>query len=199
MSRDVGYYWLRVIIYIVVSFCVGTIYFDVGTGYTAIIARGACGGFISGFMTFMSIGGFPSFIEEMKVISPFQEQRKKRREKINPPENHYLKLLILLFPSMKQVYYRERLNGHYGILVFILSNFLSSLPFLIGMALSTTTIIYYMVKLQPGFLHFMFSFLILLSSIAVVESIMMIIASLVLNFLLGIITGAGIIVRETTT
>jgi hypothetical protein len=67
MSRDVVYYWLRICIYIVVSICVGTIYFDVGTGYTAIFARAACGGFITGFMTFMSIGGFPSFIEEMKV------------------------------------------------------------------------------------------------------------------------------------
>lgn len=67
MSRDVGYYWCRIMIYIVVSICVGTIYFDVGTGYTSILARGACGGFVSGFMTFMSIGGFPSFVEEMKV------------------------------------------------------------------------------------------------------------------------------------
>lgn len=67
MCRDVGYYWLRIIIYIIVSICVGTIYFDVGYSYTSILARGACGAFISGFMTFMSIGGFPSFIEEMKV------------------------------------------------------------------------------------------------------------------------------------
>lgn len=67
MCRDVGYYWLRIIIYVIVSICVGTIYFDVGTSYTAILARGACGGFITGFMTFMTIGGFPSFIEEMKV------------------------------------------------------------------------------------------------------------------------------------
>lgn len=71
MSRDVGYYWLRLIVYILVSFGVGTIYFDVGTSYTAILARGACGAFISGFMTFMSIGGFPSFLEEMKVTTRF--------------------------------------------------------------------------------------------------------------------------------
>ncbi|KVI07891.1 AAA+ ATPase domain-containing protein [Cynara cardunculus var. scolymus] len=51
MSRDIGYYWLRVIIYSIVSICVGTIFFDVGTGYTAILARGACGGFITGFMS----------------------------------------------------------------------------------------------------------------------------------------------------
>lgn len=69
MSRDMGYYWLRIIIYITVAVCVGTIYFDVGTSYTAILARASCGGFITGFMTFMSIGGFPSFIEEMKVLN----------------------------------------------------------------------------------------------------------------------------------
>lgn len=71
MSRDIGYYWLRVIIYSIVSICVGTIFFDVGTGYTAILARGACGGFITGFMVFMSIGSFPSFIEDMKVLAMF--------------------------------------------------------------------------------------------------------------------------------
>lgn len=67
MSRDVGYYWSRIVIYIIVAICVGTLFYDVGTSYTAILARGACGGFVTGFMTFMSIGGFPSFIEEMKV------------------------------------------------------------------------------------------------------------------------------------
>ena len=67
MSRDVGYYWLRIVVYLVVSLCVGTVFFNVGTSYRSTFARGACGGFIAGFMIFMSIGGFPSFIEEMKV------------------------------------------------------------------------------------------------------------------------------------
>uniref|UniRef100_A0A5B6ZBB7 ABC transporter domain-containing protein n=1 Tax=Davidia involucrata TaxID=16924 RepID=A0A5B6ZBB7_DAVIN len=157
MSRDWGYYWLRIIIYIVVSICVGTIYFDVGTGYSAILARGACGGFISGFMTFMSIGGFPSFIEEMKV------------------------------------FYRERLNGHYGVAVFILSNYLSSLPFLVAVSLCTGTITYHMVKFRTGFSHYAYFCLNLYGCIAVVESLMMIVASLVPNYLMGIVTGAGII------
>ena len=47
--------------------CVGTIFFDVGTHYISILARGACVGFIIGYMTFMSIAGFQSYIEEMKV------------------------------------------------------------------------------------------------------------------------------------
>lgn len=69
MSRDIGYYWLRIGIYVAVSICVGTIFFNVGTDSAAIFARGSSGAFISGFMTFMSIGGFPSFLEEMKVVS----------------------------------------------------------------------------------------------------------------------------------
>ncbi|KAJ6895701.1 hypothetical protein NC651_022040 [Populus alba x Populus x berolinensis] len=157
MSRDVGYYWARIVIYVVVSICVGTIYYDVGYGYTAILARVACGGFITGFMTFMSIGGFPSFIEEMKV------------------------------------FYREKLNGYYGVTVFILSNYLSSFPFLVSIALLSGTICYYLVKFRSGFNHYVFFCLNIFGSISVIESLMMVIASLVPNFLMGLITGSGVI------
>ncbi|KAJ7964069.1 ABC transporter G family member [Quillaja saponaria] len=157
MSRDVGYYWLRIMVYIIVSICVGTIYFDIGYSYNSILARGACGAFISGFMTFMSIGGFPSFIEEMKI------------------------------------FHRERLNGYYGVGVFILSNFLSSFPFLVSIALISGTITYYMVKFRPGFSHYVFFSLNIYCCISVIESLMMVVASLVPNYLMGIVTGAGII------
>ncbi|KAJ6302964.1 hypothetical protein OIU77_016952 [Salix suchowensis] len=40
MTRDAGYYWARIVIYIIVSICVGTIFHDIGYGYTAILARG---------------------------------------------------------------------------------------------------------------------------------------------------------------
>ncbi|XP_071700232.1 ABC transporter G family member 12 [Rutidosis leptorrhynchoides] len=157
MSRDVGYYWLRIGVYIIVSLCVGTVFYNVGTSYHAMLARGACGGFISGFMIFMSIGGFPSFIEEMKI------------------------------------FHKERLNGHYGVGVFILSNFLASLPFLILMSFSTATITYNMVKFHPGLSRQLYACIDLLLSIASVESSMMVIASVVPNFMMGIIIGAGYI------
>ncbi|XP_045825395.1 ABC transporter G family member 15-like [Trifolium pratense] len=157
MSRDIGYYWIRLTIYVTLSLSVGTIFFDVGSSYRSIFARGACGAFISGFMTFMSIGGFPSFIEEMKV------------------------------------FYKERLNGYYGIAVYILSNFLSSFPFVAVMSFATGTITYYMVKFRPGFSHLLYICLDLLGCIAVVETSMMIIAALVPNFLMGLIIGAGYI------
>jgi hypothetical protein len=160
MSRDVGYYWSRIAIYIVVSICVGTIYFDVGTSYTAIFARASCGAFVSGFMTFMSIGGFPSFVEEMKV------------------------------------FYRERENGHYGVTVYVLSNFLSSFPWLAAIGFIAGSITYPMVKFSKSFSRYTYYTISLYAGIAVIESLMMVVASLVPNFLMGIIAGAGVIVRK---
>eukprot|EP00250_Pteridium_aquilinum_P011022 c19788_g1_i1 orf=198-2294(+) len=156
MLRDVGYYWLRLVVYVLVSICVGTIYLNVGTTYNAILARASCGAFIFGFVTFMSIGGFPSFVEDMKVFQ------------------------------------KERLNGHYGVVSFVIGNSLSSIPFLFVISVISASICYFMVGLHPGFTHYAFFTLNLLFSVMVVEGLMMAIASVVPNFLMGIIIGAGI-------
>ncbi|XP_060204381.1 ABC transporter G family member 11-like [Lycium barbarum] len=156
MSRDFGYYWLRLVIYLVVTICIGTIYLNVGTGYSSILARGACASFVFGFVTFMSIGGFPSFVEDMKVFQ------------------------------------RERMNGHYGVCAFVVSNTLSAMPFLILITFLSGTVCYFMVRLHPGFTHYLFFVICLYGSVTVVESLMMVIASVVPNFLMGIIIGAGI-------
>ncbi|XP_057954679.1 ABC transporter G family member 15-like [Malania oleifera] len=157
MHRDLGYYWIRIALYILVSICVGSLYYDIGTSYSSIWARGSCCGFVTGFMTFMSIGGFPSFTEEMKV------------------------------------FHRERLNGHYGNAVFILSNFLSSLLFLVALTLASGTITTYMVKFRPEFSFYVFFCLNMFSCIANIESCMMVIASLVPNYKMGVVVGAGMI------
>ncbi|KAK4492356.1 hypothetical protein RD792_003160 [Penstemon davidsonii] len=157
MTRDFGYYWLRILVFITVSICVGSVFYNVGSNYHAIRARASCGGFISGFMTFMTIGGFPSFIEEMKI------------------------------------FHKERLKGHYGVGVFILSNFISSFPFLVAMSFSSASITYFMVKFHPGFSHFIYAALDLLISIAIIESCMMVVAAIVPNFLMGVIIGSGFI------
>ncbi|KAJ9552925.1 hypothetical protein OSB04_016970 [Centaurea solstitialis] len=58
---------LRLVIYVLVTVCIGTIYLNVGTSYNSILARGACASFVFGFVTFMSIGGFPSFVEQYDI------------------------------------------------------------------------------------------------------------------------------------
>ncbi|KAK9678597.1 hypothetical protein RND81_11G222000 [Saponaria officinalis] len=157
MYRDLGYYWLRLGVYIALCICVGTIFHDIGHSYGSIqVTRGAMLFFVAAFLTFMAIGGFPSFVEDMKIFE------------------------------------RERLNGHYGVGAYVIGNTISSIPYLLINSLIPGAIAYYLVGLQRGFDHFVYFALVLFVCMMLVESLMMIVASLVPDFLMGIITGAGI-------
>ncbi|KAK9922027.1 hypothetical protein M0R45_030510 [Rubus argutus] len=158
MSRDIGYYWLRSLFYILIAVSTGFLYYHIGTDSQAIVSRAKCDGFIYGLMICLSIGGIPSVIEELKVFR------------------------------------RERLGGHYGEALFVLSNFLSALPFIILMALSAGTCLYYMVKFHTGFSHYSYFCINLLCCIVVTEGSALIVAALVPNLLMGIGCAAALTV-----
>ncbi|KAF7819040.1 ABC transporter G family member 15-like [Senna tora] len=158
MFRDIGYYWLRIIFYVLVSVSAGSLFFHIGTENNSILARGKCISFIYGFMTCLSCGGLPFFIEELKV------------------------------------FYGERSKGHCGVAVFVLSNILSSFPFLVLISLFSGTIIYNMVQFHSGLTHFAFFCINLFCCLSVVESCFMVVASMVPNVLMGIATGTGVII-----
>ncbi|KAG5014997.1 hypothetical protein JHK85_021133 [Glycine max] len=118
--------------------------------------RGSFLMFVSSFMTFMTIGGFPSFVEDMKVFE------------------------------------RERLNGHYSVTAFVIGNTFSSIPYLLLVSIIPGVIAYFLPGLQKDFEHFVYFICVLFACLMLVEGLMMIVASIVPNFLTGIITGAGI-------
>ncbi|KAM4098306.1 hypothetical protein ACJW30_07G067400 [Castanea mollissima] len=156
MFRDLGYYWLRLAIYVALAIGLASVFYDVGYSYGSIQARGSLIMFVSSFLTFMAIGGFPSFVEDMKIFE------------------------------------RERLNGHYGTGSFVIGNTFSALPFLLVISLIPGAIAYYPTGLQREAEHFLYFVAVLFACMMLVESLMMIVASMVPNFLMGIITGAGI-------
>ncbi|KAG7987561.1 hypothetical protein I3843_03G140300 [Carya illinoinensis] len=127
MYRDLGYYWLRLAIYIALCLCVGTIFHDIGSNYGSI-----------------------------------------------------------------QIFGRERLNGHYGVGAFVMGNTFSSIPYLLLISIVPGAIAYFPVGLQKSFEHFAYFVLLLFVCTMLVESLMMMVASIVPDFLMGIITGAGI-------
>ncbi|KAF7819041.1 ABC transporter G family member 15-like [Senna tora] len=96
-----------------------------------------------------------------------------------------------------KVFYGERSKGHYGEAVFVLSNILSSFPFLVLISLFSGTIIYYMVRFHPGLSHWAFFCINLFCCLSVVESCIMVVASVVPNVLMGIGTGTGVIVSKS--
>ncbi|XP_073149418.1 ABC transporter G family member 1-like isoform X1 [Henckelia pumila] len=156
MHRDLGYYWLRFAIYIGLSLSIGTIFYDLGFSYSSIQARGSMLVFVASFMTFMAIGGFPSFVEDMKIFT------------------------------------RERLNGHYGVTAFVVGNTVSSIPYIILVSIVPVATAYYLSGLQRSTDHFVYFACLIFTCMMLVESLMMVVASIVPDFLMGIITGAGI-------
>ncbi|XP_004504817.1 ABC transporter G family member 1-like [Cicer arietinum] len=156
MFRDLGYYWLRLGIYVALATSLATVFYDLGTSYGSIQDRGSFLMFVSSFLTFMTIGGFPSYVEDMKVFE------------------------------------RERLNGHYGVTAYVIGNTFSSIPYLVVVSVIPGAIAYYPPGLQKGYDHFLYFICNLFACLMLVESLMMIVASIVPDFLMGIITGAGI-------
>ncbi|KAL5982259.1 hypothetical protein ACLOJK_016330 [Asimina triloba] len=133
----------------------------------SIQARGLMLVFVSSIMTFMTIGGFPSFVEEMK-------------------EGFNGRAFNL------QVFDRERLNGHYGVGAFVISNAISSIPYLFLVAVVPCSIAYFLAGLHGGATHFIYFVLVLFVCMLLVEGLMMIVASFVPDFFMGIVIGAGI-------
>ncbi|XP_002525837.3 ABC transporter G family member 1 [Ricinus communis] len=156
MFRDLGYYWLRLAIYVALAVGLATVFGNLGSSYASIKDRGSLLMFIASFLTFMAIGGFPSFVEDMKIFQ------------------------------------RERLNGHYGTAAFVLGNTFSAIPFLLLISLVPGAITYFLPGLHGGAEHFLYFICSLFACMMLVESLMMTVASIVPNFLMGIITGAGI-------
>lgn len=92
-----------------------------------------------------------------------------------------------------QVFERERLNGHYGVTAYTIGHTFSSIPYLLLMSLIPGGVVYYLTGLHQGCLHFVYFISVLFVSVMLVESLMMIVTSMVPNFLMGIITGSGIL------
>uniref|UniRef100_A0A0E0LJE9 ABC transporter domain-containing protein n=2 Tax=Oryza punctata TaxID=4537 RepID=A0A0E0LJE9_ORYPU len=156
MHRDAGYYWLRFVIYIAICLSIGTIFFNVGSNFASIQARASMLMFTSTLLTMMAIGGFPSFVEDMKIFR------------------------------------KERMSGHYGATEFVISNTLSSIPYLGLISIIPGAIAYYLTGLQRGIDHFIYFAAVLWACTMLVEGLMMIVAAIVPDFLLGIITGSGV-------
>lgn len=102
---------------------------------------------------------------------------------------------VVSFPAIMEdmkIFNQERLNGHYGVASFTISTGLSSLPFVFLLALFPGVILYFVSGLHSGFDHFFFFLLTLVACLSIVESLMMAIASMVSNYLIGLIAGSGV-------
>ncbi|MED6211664.1 hypothetical protein PIB30_075940 [Stylosanthes scabra] len=91
-----------------------------------------------------------------------------------------------------QVFERERLNGHYGIIAFLTGKIFSALPYMLLISLIPGGIIYYLSGLQRGLENFVYFAAVLFAIVLWVESLMMVVGSMFPNFVAGMSIAGGI-------
>ncbi|RHN62695.1 putative cadmium-transporting ATPase [Medicago truncatula] len=71
LFRDVGNYWLRLVVFVMIAISIGSIFYGIGSssGSASIQGRGSLLTFLVSVLTFMTlVGGFSPLLEEMKVF-----------------------------------------------------------------------------------------------------------------------------------
>ena len=136
--------------------------------------------YTTALLTFMAIGGFPSFVEDIKVaFSPirlniFMSTSAAHTEFFFPHGRGLTQELVAQFISTSQVFRRERLSGHYGVAEFVISNTLSATPYLAVIAVIPGAMLYYLTGLTKGADRFAYFVVNLCMCTLLVESMMMI-------------------------
>ncbi|CAM0907694.1 unnamed protein product [Alopecurus aequalis] len=99
------------------------------------------------------------------------------------------------FPSFVEdmkIFEKEWLTGHYGATEFVIAHTLSSTLYLGIISILPSAIAYYLTGLQRGICHFFFFTTTVWACSILVEGMMMIVAAIVPNFMLGVVTGSGV-------
>ena len=129
-QRDPIIFWLRCVMFIMLCMCVGFIYFQLDNSWKDVFSRTALLFFTTAFLTFMSISGFPAFMEDMKVFI---------RERLN---GYYSVgsfvaantissipfLVIISVTSTLPVYWLSNLNAEAGRFFYFIFNLFSACP-----------------------------------------------------------------------
>ncbi|CAI8617927.1 unnamed protein product [Vicia faba] len=71
LFRDVGNYWLRLVVFVIIAISIGSIFYNIGStsGSGSVQGRGSLLTFLISVLTFMTlVGGFSPLLEEMKVF-----------------------------------------------------------------------------------------------------------------------------------
>ncbi|MBA0774567.1 hypothetical protein Gotri_009769 [Gossypium trilobum] len=69
MSREFKYYWLRLILYMLLTLCIGTIFSGLGHSLSSVVTRVAAIFVFVSFTSLLSIAGVPVLMKEIKIYA----------------------------------------------------------------------------------------------------------------------------------
>ncbi|MBA0708060.1 hypothetical protein Golax_020049 [Gossypium laxum] len=69
MSREWKYYWLRLILYMILTLCIGTVFSGLGHSLSSVVKRVAAIFVFVSFTSLLSIAGVPALLKEVKIYA----------------------------------------------------------------------------------------------------------------------------------
>ncbi|XP_022755597.1 ABC transporter G family member 3-like [Durio zibethinus] len=69
MSREWKYYWLRLILYMLLALCIGTVFSGLGHSLSSVVTRVAAIFVFVSFTSLLSIAGVPALMKEIKIYA----------------------------------------------------------------------------------------------------------------------------------
>ncbi|GAB4842905.1 ATP-binding cassette sub- G member 3 [Ancistrocladus abbreviatus] len=145
MSREWRYFWLRLVLYMFLTLCIGTVFSGLGHSLSSVATRVAAVFVFVSFTSLLSIAGVPAHIKEIKI------------------------------------YTSEDSNRHSGASVFLIGQFLSSIPFLFLISVSSSLVFYFLIGLRDEFSLLMYFVINLFMCLLVNEGLMLLVASIWLD------------------
>ncbi|KAE8722795.1 ABC transporter G family member 3 [Hibiscus syriacus] len=69
MSKEWKYYWLRLILYMLLTLCIGTVFSGLGNSLSSVVKRVTAIFIFVSFTSLLSIAGVPSLLKEIKIYA----------------------------------------------------------------------------------------------------------------------------------
>ncbi|BBN02619.1 protein MpABC24 [Marchantia polymorpha subsp. ruderalis] len=152
MWRDFNYIWLRLIVSMLLTICIGSLASKIGHSYNSVSARIAAIFSVVSSLSLVAISGFPSILKDIKV------------------------------------HMHEREIGYTGVLMYTIGNLLSSALYLFLIAVTSTSVGYFLMGLQTAFSPFVYFVVNIFLCLLAIEGLMLFVASILPRALEGILT-----------
>ncbi|KAL3698081.1 hypothetical protein R1sor_012157 [Riccia sorocarpa] len=156
MWRDFDYIWLRLILSVLLTICIGTMAIKIGHSYNSVPARIAAISCMVSALSLVAVSGFPSILMDIKV------------------------------------HMHEKEIGYSGVLMYTIGNLMSSALYLFLIAVTSTSVGYFLLGLQTAFSPFVYFVVNIFLCLLAIEGLMLLVASLLARALEGLLTVVAI-------
>lgn len=124
MSREWKYFWIRLILYMILTLSIGTIFLNIGHSLSSVMVRVAAIFVFVSFISLLSIAGLPAHIKEIKIYT--HEESSRHSGALVFLLGHLLSSIPFLFlisvSSALVFYFLVGLRNEFSLLMYFILN-----------------------------------------------------------------------------